>query len=320
MLAAYGIALAERGCRAQRKGPPLRISSRVDPQFGPVLELEAGGAFRGIHAGRAIGLPPLNTTLARRLLEQTPIRHVVCAGPDREGLELLLVRVSRLIAEQPRLRELVIDPMHATRRGWLAFDARIGPHPPELGEGELPRLAIRPYPTEWRTTWTTKTGRPVVLRPIRPEDEPLLVEFHASLSSETVYSRYLGAVGLERRIEHERLTRLCFIDYDREIALVVDCRDPETGERRIRGVGRLVRLRGGVDAEYAVVVSDAMQGEGLGSQLLRRLIAVAGAEGIRRIVGEVLPGNERMLRACRRLGFRLHRRGVEPTFVELLDP
>ncbi len=148
----------------------------------------------------------------------------------------------------------------------------------------------------------------------------MLVEFHQSLSSDTVYSRYLGVLGLERRIEHERLTRLCFIDYDREIALVVESADPETGEPRIRGVGRLVRLRCSVDAEYAVVVSDAMQGEGLGSQLLRRLIEVARVEGIRRIVGEVLPNNRRMLRACQRLGFQVHGRGSEPVLVELLDP
>ncbi len=317
IFAEYGIGVAESRSRITRTGPPLRISSRSDAQFGPVLALEAGGSFRELHAGRALGLPPLNTTLARRLLEQTRIHDPACDGAGRAGLELLLVRVSHLVAEQPWIRRVELDPLHLTRRGWLAFAARIRLHPSEMQAAALPELAIRPYPAEWVRSWTTKSGRSVVLRPIRPEDEPLMVEFHRTLSNETVYSRYLGALGLERRIEHERLTQLCFIDYDREIALVVDSRDPETGEHQIGGVARLVRLHRSADAEYAIVISDAMQGEGLGSQLLRRLIEVAETEHIDRIVGEVLPDNRRMLRACSRLGFRQHRRGSEPTFVEL---
>jgi acetyltransferase len=239
------------------------------------------------------------------------------AALDLEALELLLVRVSRLVVEHRWIRALAIDPIHPTPEGWMAFDARIRLHDPGTREPELPRLAIRPYPSEYASSWTTKKGKPVTLRPIRPEDEPLLVEFHRTLSDETVRSRYLGAMGFERRIDHDRLTRLCFIDYDREIALVVDLRDPETGEHRVRGVGRLVRLHGSADAEYAIVVSDAMQGEGLGTELLRRLIDVARREGIGRIVGDVLPDNRRMLNACRRLGFRLRPRAADSTFVEL---
>jgi acetyltransferase len=238
-------------------------------------------------------------------MEQTRI-HVALrefrdeAALDLEALELLLVRFSRLVAEQRWIREIVIDPLHATSSGWRAFDVQMTLHDPHTNEEELPKLAIRPYPSEYVGGWTTKSGKQVTLRPIRPEDEPL----------------FLGAMGLSRRVEHDRLTRLCFIDYDREIALVVDHRNPE-GEHRIRGVGRLVRLYGTADAEYSIVISDVMQGQGLGSELLRRLVEVARVEGIRRIVGDVLSDNRRMLKACRRLGFRLHARGTEPTWVEL---
>jgi acetyltransferase len=251
------------------------------------------------------------------MMEQSRIHAGLRDTMDCAALEHLLVRFSRLVAEHRWIREAVIDPLHATRRGWQAFDAQIQLHAPETAEDDLPVLAIRPYPIDWVSSWTTKTDKLVSLRPIRPEDEPLMVDFHRTLSDETVYSRYLGVLGLERRIDHERLTPLCFIDYDREIALVIDYQDPETAEHHICGVGRLVRLRASGDAEYAVVISDAMQGEGLGSKLLSRLIEVARQEGIERIVGDVLPGNSRMLRACRRLGFHLHSRVGEPTLVEL---
>jgi acetyl coenzyme A synthetase (ADP forming)-like protein len=321
ILASYGIALAEPGQSAAPGSFPLRVASSVDAQFGPVLAFGVGGPLAEVERDRALGLPPMNSTLARRMMEQTRIYVALRefrdeAALDLEALELLLVRFSRLVAEQRWIREIVIDPLHATSSGWRAFDVQMTLHDPHTNEEELPKLAIRPYPSEYVGGWTTKSGKQVTLRPIRPEDEPLLVEFHGTLSDETVHSRYLGAMGLSRRVEHDRLTRLCFIDYDREIALVVDHRNPQ-GEHRIRGVGRLVRLYGTADAEYSIVISDVMQGQGLGSELLRRLVEVARVEGIRRIVGDVLPDNRRMLKACRRLGFRLHARDAEPTQVEL---
>jgi acetyl coenzyme A synthetase (ADP forming)-like protein len=322
VLRLYGIRLAERDRSDAPGGPPLRIASSVDPQFGPVLSFGIGGELAEFEGDRALGLPPLNSTLARRVMEQTRVYRALRDRPDGEpvdleGLELLLVRVSRLVAEQRWIREIGIDPLCIGPEGWTAREARIALHDPDLQEEQLPKLAIRPYPSEYASCWTTRKGQSVVIRPIRPEDEPLMVEFHRTLSDETVRSRYLGAMGLHRRIEHERLTRLCFIDYEREIALVVDWHDPESGERQIWGVGRLVRLHRSGNAEYAIVISDQMQGEGLGGELLRRLIEVARAERIGRIVGNVLPDNRRMLKACRRLGFRLHSRGAETTLVEL---
>jgi acetyltransferase len=122
-----------------------------------------------------------------------------------------------------------------------------------------------------------------------------------------VYLRYFGPMTLARRTEHERLTRMCFIDYDREMALVVERDDPETGARAIIGVGRLIKLAGRNEAEWAILVSDAYQGQGIGSELLRRLIVVARDEHLSRISAEILPENRGMLRVAETLGFHVRR-------------
>jgi acetyltransferase len=155
-----------------------------------------------------------------------------------------------------------------------------------------------------------KDGTAILIRPISPEDEPLMVEFHGKLSQRSVYFRYFYAMQLDQRVAHERLTRICFIDYDREMALVAERRDPSTGAREILGVARLTKLRGLTfstpeEAEFAVIISDTCQRLGLGSELLRRLVTVAREEKLRRIVGEILPENRAMQTICERLGFKL---------------
>ena len=123
-----------------------------------------------------------------------------------------------------------------------------------------------------------KDGTAVTIRPIRPEDEPLMVKFHETLSERSVYLRYFHLMNLEQRIAHERLTRICFIDYDREMALVAERRNPETGESEILGVGRLMKIHGTNEGEVAVLVSDKWQGHGLGKELLARLLIVGADE------------------------------------------
>jgi len=185
-------------------------------------------------------------------------------------------------------------------------------HPPGTAEDQLPRLAIRPYPARYAGEWTMDDGQKVAIRPIRPEDEPLMVKFHQTLSDRTVYMRYLHTLPLSQRIAHERLTRICFIDYDREMALVAERRDPETDQSEIIGVGRLKKAHGANEAEFAVLVADAHQGKGLGAELTRRLIQVAADEKLERLVGDILPDNLVMLRLCERLGFKLTRSIEDP--------
>ncbi|MEJ7842196.1 MAG: bifunctional acetate--CoA ligase family protein/GNAT family N-acetyltransferase [Rubrobacter sp.] len=294
-------------------GYELIVGSSLDPQFGPVLLFGSGGSLVEVYRDRALGLPPLNTTLARRMMERTRIFGALGgvrgrAPVDVGALEKLLVRFSQLVVEQPWIKELDINPLLASPERLTALDARIVLHDPETAEEDLPTTAIRPYPTQYVSDEETSDGAGVRIRPIRPEDEPLMVKFHESLSEQSVYMRYFHMMKLDQRTAHERLTRICFIDYDREMALVAERTDPETGEREIMGVSRLSR-HGAVprEAEFSVLVSDRFQRRGLGTLLVGRTLEVGRAEGLRRITAEILLDNRPMQRISKRLGFHLRR-------------
>jgi acetyltransferase len=302
------------------KGYELIIGSSLDAQFGPVLLFGAGGQLVEVIQDSALGLPPLTTTLARRMMEQTRIyralRGVRGRPPvDLAALDRLLVRFSQLVVEQPWIKEIDINPLLAAPEAIIALDARVVLHPADLPAAALPRPAIRPYPTQYVSAWTLRDGTPVTIRPIRPEDEPLMVRFHETLSAESVYSRYFHMINLSQRVAHERLVRICFNDYDRELALVVEGRDPATGERAILAVGRLSRAWGRNEAEFSMLVADPYQHQGLGSELLRRLVQIGREEGLERITAEILPENQAMQRICQRLGFTL-RHNIEAGIVE----
>jgi len=258
-------------------------------------------------------------------MERTKIFHALKGVRGREAvdlaaLELFLVRFSRLIVEQPRIRELDINPLIASPEGLIALDARVVLHDPATPDSALPRPAIRPYPTQYIGSWVSKDGMPVVIRPIRPEDEPLLVKFHETLSERSVSLRYFHPMKLSARVAHDRLTRICFNDYDRELALVATRKDPWTSAPEILGVGRLSRLRAdSAEAEFAVLINDQYQGRGLGTELVRRLQEVARAEGLRRIHADILPDNREMQRVCEKLGFTLSRSIDEPVVRAAID-
>lgn len=293
------------------EGYEIIIGSSLDPQFGPVLLFGSGGQLVEVFRDRALGLPPLNTTLARRMMEQTRIftalQGVRGRKPvDLEALERLLVRFSRLVVEQPRIKEIDINPLLVGPENPLALDARVVLHDATARDEELPRPAIRPYPSQYVGRWEMKDGTPVTIRPISPEDEPLMVRFHERLSDRSVYFRYFHQMHLDQRIAHERLTRICFIDYDREMALVAELRDPAGGAREIVAVGRLTKAHGASEAEFAILVSDAYQRHGLGAELLKRLVDFARAEKLERVTADILPENRGMQRVSARVGFRLH--------------
>jgi acetyltransferase len=259
---------------------------------------------------RALGFPPLNTTLARRMMEQTRIYKALKGVRGRKpvdlaALEQLMVRFSQLVAEQRLIKEIDINPLLASPERLLALDARIVLHNPDVTEDQVPGLAVRPYPIQYVQPWTTKEGKAVTIRPIRPEDEPLMIRFHETLSERSVYMRYFNELKLSQRIKHERLSRICFIDYDREMALVVEYRNPKNNERDILGVGRLSKLHGKDEAEFAILIADKAQGQGLGKELLRRLVQVAREERIQRVAGHILPDNQAMQHICKELGFEL---------------
>jgi acetyltransferase len=282
-----------------------------------VLLFGTGGQLVEVFRDRSLALPPLTTTLARRMMEQTHIYTALKgvrgrAAVDLAALEQLLVRFGQLVVDLPRVREIDVNPLVAGPGGLVALDARVVLHAAAVADAELPRPAIRPYPARYVAEWNLRDGTPVTLRPIRPEDEPLVARFHERLSDQTVYRRYLHALQLSQRVAHERLSRLCFVDYDREVALVAERRDPGSGERELIAVGRLIRLRGRPEAEFALVVADRYQGRGLGGELLRRLVQFARDEGVRRVSADVLAGNVGMQRVCERVGLRVGSPGADP--------
>lgn len=299
------------GCTVQPmvkvEGYELIVGSSIDPQFGPVLLFGTGGQLVEVFKDRALGLPPLNTTIARLMIENTKIYTALKGVRGRPpvdilALEKLMVRFSQLIAEQPYIKELDINPLIASHETILALDARVVLFDKDTPESALPKLAIRPYPNKYVAPWTMKDGRQVTIRPIRAEDEPLMRKFHEDLSDRTVYLRYLSPMLLSERVTHERLARMTHNDYDREIALVVEGED--NGERAIFGVVRLSKLRGEEEtARLSMLVSDKFQGQGLGKELIHRIIEVGRKEQIKRIIAATTPDNETFINLCRKAGF-----------------
>ena len=288
----------------------LIIGSSLDPQFGPVLLFGTGGQLVEVFKDRALGLPPLNSTLARRMMEQTKIYKALKGVRGRKpvdlaALETLMVRFSALVAEQRWIKEIDINPLLASPDGLIALDARVVVHGKDVKEESIPKAAIRAYPSKYVQPWVMRDNTAVMIRPIRPEDEPAMVRFHETLSERSVYLRYFHLVNLEQRTQHERLTRICFIDYDREMALVVEKRNPDTGEPEILAVGRMTKVHGTDEAEVAVLVSDKYFGRGLGRELLSRLQKVAADEGLTKLTADILPDNREIMRICEKLGFSL---------------
>lgn len=273
------------------EGYELILGSNVDPVFGPVLLFGSGGQLVEVYRDRALALPPLNTTLAQRLMEQTKI-HVALQGVrgrppvDLNTLRSVLVAFSQLVVELPRIAQVDINPLLASSEKILALDARIVLVDPKIRDEALPRPAIRPYPLQYVSRWTMKNGSEVNVRPIRPEDEPAMAKFHKLLSDETVYLRYFHMAKLETRIAHERLMRKCFIDYDREMALVAELTGSDSQAPAIIAVGRLSRRPMSEEAEIAVVVADKYQHQGLGGELIAQLVKIARAESVKCIVAE----------------------------------
>jgi len=301
------------------EGYELIIGSSVDSQFGPVILFGSGGPLVEVYRDRALALPPLNTTLAQRMMQQTRIFTALKGVRGRKPIDLpalegLLVRFSQLVVEQPWISEIDINPLLASPERLLALDARVVLHAPGTDPRHLPRPAVRPYPLQYVSSWVMKNGTEVTLRPIRPEDEPSMVKFHETLSDRSVYLRYFYSLSLSSRVAHDRLVRICFVDYDREMAIVADSQDVNTGQHRILGVGRLVKSHAKNEGEVAVLVSDASQNQGLGTELFHRVIQIARDEKLSRVDAEILPDNFAMKKIARKLGFHL-RTPDDPTSI-----
>ena len=288
----------------------LIVGTATDPVFGPVILFGQGGTAVELVQDRAVALPPLNATLARELVSRTRISRLLAGYRDRPAADMeaileTLIKLSQLTIDLPEVIEVDVNPLLADDQGVLALDARI--RVAEAPAGGRDRLAIRPYPKELEETVTLPGGRTVLLRPIRPEDEPAHRDLFRSFSEEDMRFRFFGLV---RELPHSQMARYTQIDYDREMAIIAT--DPaEAPETRTLGVVRAVADPDNSEAEFAIIVRSDMKGEGLGRALMEKVIRYCRARGTGSIVGQVLPDNRRMLALAERLGFtkRLHADG-----------
>jgi acetyltransferase len=303
------------GVTVQRMAPAggyeLIVGCSSDAQFGPVLLFGTGGQLVEVFQDSALAIPPLNTTLARRMMEQTKIYKALKGVRGRKPVDLaamerLLVRVGQLVLEQKWIKELDINPLLATGDEIVALDARIALHEPGA---VIPRPAIRPYPSQYVQQDALTDGEAVLIRPIRPDDEPAMAKFHGTLSEHSVFMRYFEFLKYDVRAAHERLARLCFVDYDRHIAFVA------VVDGAIAGVGRLIRTPNTDEAEAAFVVTDSMQQRGLGTKLLEAVIRFGRDEGMKTVKAVFLTENEPMRKLLTRSGFVM-REGAADVPVE----
>lgn len=286
----------------------LIVGSKKDDLCGPVIVFGLGGSDAELLRDVAVGLPPLNQTLARRILEQTRIHDVLARGSHTKPavnlrvLDDLLVRISQVVVDFPEIRELAIDPLVIKGNRAVALDARIVLDTTFTGENDYSHLVISPYPTRYVQPWRTNDGRQVLLRPIRPEDEKMEKDAYESLSDESRRLRYFSSYG---KATHEMLTRFCNIDYDREMVILAEYN--ENGRPRSVGNAWLLVQADGENAEFAVQVAEDFRGTGLGFKLVDVIIGIGREKALKSIYGVALRENSAMIGLATRLGFEIRK-------------
>jgi acetyltransferase len=296
------------------KARELIVGVADDPTFGPVIAFGQGGTAVEVVSDKALALPPLNLDLAKRLIARTRVSRILKAyrnvpAAAEHAIELLLVKLSQLVADFPEIREIDLNPVLADETGVLTVDARISVAPVDTarrGATGNPRFAIRPYPTEWVRHMQLRDGAAILVRPVRPEDEPLYAPFFAAVTPNDLRLRFFAPV---KDFSHAFVARLTQIDYARAMAFVAI--DEQSGA--LLGVVRLHADANYVSGEYAILIRSDFKGHGLGWSLMQLMIEYARSEGIRTITGQVLRENAMMLEMCRELGFHVATDPEEPS-------
>jgi acetyltransferase len=282
----------------------LIIGMTTDSLFGPVLLFGQGGVSVEVVADQALALPPLNRNLAHELISRTRIYRLLRGYRDRpaaaiDDIAMTLIKISQLVIDFADVTELDINPLFADEHGVLALDARIKVAPPkEIGSA---RLAIPPYPKHLEEMSALQDGTAYLLRPIRPEDEPAVLRLFERMTPDDVRLRFLAPL---LQLSHQAAARLTQIDYDREMGLVAVARPFHGAEAQIQAAVRIAADPDNQKAEFAIMVQSDLKGRGLGSLLMKKIIAYAAERGIGEMVGQVLPEDRGMLELCRSLGFR----------------
>jgi acetyltransferase len=285
----------------------LILGIKKDSVFGTVLMVGMGGITAELFSDRALGFPPLNERLARQMIESLRIYPLLGAyrgskAKDIEKLIQVMIRLSYLAADYPEISELDINPLLVTPDDAVALDARIMIDPKAAGMGlpEYSHLALHPYPEKFVREALLPDDTKVLLRPIKPEDEPMWLEMLGSCSKESLYSRFRYFFHWE---SHEVATRYCYIDYDREIAIVAEVNDG--GTRKLAGIGRLIADPDHETVEYAILVADAWQQKELGNTLTDFCMEIARTWKLRKIVAQTTTDNKRMISVFQKRGFEV---------------
>ncbi|MGZ5498543.1 MAG: bifunctional acetate--CoA ligase family protein/GNAT family N-acetyltransferase [Candidatus Aminicenantales bacterium] len=299
-------------------GIEMILGIKKDPTFGTVVMAGMGGTAAEIYGDRAIGFPPLNERLARRMLDKLRMRPLLQGYRGRpaaavDQLVEALIRLSYLAADFPEVAELDINPLLVTSEGVIALDARVVGDRNAVEDPKRPyaHLSLRPYPEEFVRKARMRDGTPITLRPIKPEDEPLWLALLASCSRESIYSRFRYFFFWQ---SHEVASRYCYIDYDRELAIVAEV--GEGADRKFVGVGRLVSEPDQASAEYAVLVQDAWQDKGLGGLLTDYCLGIAKEWGTRTVTAITTTDNPRMIAVFEKRGFHIVN-DLESSLVEV---
>ncbi|MGI9416923.1 MAG: GNAT family N-acetyltransferase [Geminicoccaceae bacterium] len=294
----------------------LIVGMITDPTFGPMILFGQGGTAVEAMDDKALAMPPLNMRLAHEVMAQTRIHRLLKGYRDRpasalDAVAATLIKVAQLVIDHPEIDELDINPLLADDFGVMALDVRVKLQPTD--QAGPARLAIRPYPKELEETVTIKDGRSLVLRPVRPEDEPAFHLGFTKLTPEEIQLRFFTPM---KTLSHVMAARFTQIDYDREMALVL-AEDGTPGEAAIGGVARLAADPDNERAEYAIIIGQELTGQGLGRLMMELLIAYAKKRGIGELYGEVLRKNTPMLSLCAKLGFTHSAVPDDPTIVHV---
>lgn len=294
------------------------LGTKKDPLFGTVILVGAGGVTAELFNDRALGFPPLNERLARLMLESLktwPLLEGYRGSPpvNLERLVEIMVRLSYLAADYPEISELDINPLLVGENDVVALDARVVVDPTALGKEVKPysHLALKPYPEEYVRKVRLEDGTILTLRPIKPEDEPMWMDMLANCSRETIYARFRYFFRWE---SHKTAAHYCYIDYDREVAIVAEWNDGES--RRLVGVGRLIAAPDHETVEYAVLVTDDWQNRHLGSVLTDYCLEIAEKWDVKQIVAETTTDNHRMINVLEKRGFDIKTGQIKGSLVE----
>lgn len=283
----------------------LIIGSKRDPLFGPVIIFGMGGVGVEVFKDISVGIPPLNMALAKRMIEATRIYKLLSGyrgmkAVDIKSLQFLLYRFSYMIMDFPEISEIDINPLAIDEHGSVALDAKIVFDPKARPNKNDPysHLIISPYPKKWEKRIKSKTGKSVLLRPIRPEDEPMEADMFRAMSEQTQRLRFFQLI---KDITHEMLIRYTQIDYDREIAIIAELSDKG---KKMAGVARIIADPYNDTAEFAVVVADPWQNQGLGNALTNYVLQLAKKRRLRSIYAHFLAENRAIRHILEKRGFK----------------